>query len=82
MTTIEIFEPRYRDRVVLLAKYRLPANADVQVNITKGSYKGLYLVAAADIAKAKDEVMMSKNGREIAMKAVPLGSLQRLEEKG
>lgn len=77
--TITVFEPRYRDRVVLLAKYRLPKDDLIQVKITKGAYKGLYEVKAEDIRAAKSETMMSKQGQPIAMKAVPLDKLVAVE---
>lgn len=80
MTTIEVFEPRYHDMTVLLAKYRLPANADVYVKISKGAYKGKYLVTASDIAKAKDDMMMSKSGHPIGLKAIPIAALRRVDE--
>ena len=41
---IEIRAPRYRDRVVLLAKYRLACGQDVDVKILYGAYKGVYHV--------------------------------------
>lgn len=78
MTTIEVFEPRYRDRVVLLAQYRLPASEPVNVKITKGAYQGLYEVSAEDLAEAKDDMIMSKSGSPIKMKAVPIAKLKRL----
>lgn len=75
---IVVFEPRYRDKKVLLAKYRLPKNEDVIVNITKGAYKGNYKVSAKDIAEADDDVMQSKQGNHIALKAVSLDKLERI----
>ena len=41
---IEIRAPRYRDRVVLLAKYRLTCGQGVDVKILYGAYKGIYHV--------------------------------------
>lgn len=79
--TIEVFEPRYRDSTVLLVKYRLPNNSDVIINITKGAYKGKYLVKADDIKAGKDEVMMSKQGRPISMKVISLNKLIKQEEQ-
>ena len=38
---IEIRAPRYRDRSVLLAKYRLTCGKGVDVKILNGAYKGI-----------------------------------------
>ena len=73
---IEVFEPRYRDRVVLLAKYRLQEGRDQVVRITKGAYKGDYMVTWEDIKNAKDDVMSSKTGFEVKLKAVALDKLK------
>ena len=48
---IEIRAPRYRDRVVLLARYRLPAGQGVDVKILHGAYKGVYHVSSMNITK-------------------------------
>lgn len=42
---IKVKAPRYRDRTVLLARYRLPAGQGVDVEILTGAYKGVYKVS-------------------------------------
>lgn len=72
---IEIWEPRYRDRSVLLAKYkvnRLKSDIGVKVKIEKGAYKGDWLVSNEALEDAKEEKMKTKNGMEIEMISVPL----------
>ena len=76
---IVIKSPRYRDRTVLLARYRLPCGQDVKVKITEGAYKGIYNVANDVICKSPIEGMKTKQGKTIAMRAVPLDAKERVE---
>lgn len=68
---IEIRAPRYRDRVVLLAKYRLACGQDVDVKILYGAYKA--------ICESPIEPMTTKQGKQIQMRAVPLDKMERVE---
>ena len=77
---IIIKSPRYRDRTVLLARYRLPAGQDVDVKITEGAYKGVYKVRNDVICKSPIENMKTRNGTLLSMRAVPLDDLERIEE--
>ena len=77
---IVIREPRYRDRTVLLARYRLPAGQSVYVRIMRGSYCGLYIASNDAIIKAPIEEMKTKQGKTISMRAVPLDDLERIGE--
>lgn len=81
MITIDIQEPRYRDRTVLLARYRLPAGYDVYVNIMKGAYKGLYIANQDVISEAPIEEMKTRKGKVISMRAVPLDNLERVKDE-
>ncbi len=76
---IKIKAPRYRDRTVLLARYRLPAGQDVDVEILSGSYKGIYKVRNEVICKASIENMKTKQGKIITMRAIPLDAMERVE---
>ena len=76
---INIKSPRYRDRTVLLARYRLPCGQDVKVKITEGAYKGIYNVTNDVICKSPIEGMETKQGKIIAMRAVPLDAMERVE---
>lgn len=77
---IIIKSPRYRDRTVLLARYRLPCGQGVQVKILYGAYKGLYRVSNTAICNSPIEGMETKQGNIIAMRAVPLDALERIGE--
>lgn len=68
---IKIRAPRYRDRVVLLAKYRLPCGTDVDVEILYGAYKGVYHVTNKTICESPIESMTTKQGKQIAMRGSP-----------
>lgn len=76
---IDIKAPRYRDRVVLLAKYRLPCGTGVDVRILYGAYKGVYHVSNEVICQSPVEPMTTKQGKQIAMRAVPLDKMERVK---
>ena len=80
MTVLDIFEPRYRDNTVLLARYKLPAGQDVKVSIKKGAYKGLYKVTNETICHSAIETINSRSGRPIQMRAVSLDAMERIED--
>lgn len=64
---IIIKSPRYRDRTVLLARYRLPCGQDV------------YKVPNDVICNSPIEGMETKQGKTIAMRAIPLDAMERVE---
>jgi len=76
---IIIKSPRYRDRSVLLARYKLPCGQDVKVKITEGAYKGVYNVPNQVIINSPIEGMETKQGKIIAMRAIPLDAMERVE---
>lgn len=76
---IIIKSPRYRDRTVLLARYRLPCGQDVKVKITEGAYKGVYKVSNNIICNSPIEGMETKQGKIIAMRAIPIDAMERVE---
>ena len=76
---ITIKSPRYRDRVVLLAKYKLSCGKDADVEILYGAYKGIYKVKNEVIINSPIEGMETKQGKIIAMRAVQLDAMERVE---
>jgi len=76
---IKIKAPRYRDRSVLLARYRLPCGQGVTVEILTGAYKGVYKVSSDTICKSPIEGMETKQGKIIAMRVIPLDAMERVE---
>ena len=76
---IEIREPRYKDRRVLLARYKLPCGRDVDVRILKGRYAGVYHVTNNTICDSPIETMMTRYGKPIAMRAVLIDNMERIE---
>lgn len=76
---IEIWEPRWKDRRVLIARYRIPAGQDFEIKIVKSAAKGIYRVTNDLICKSPIEVMKTKTGKEIQMRAVPLDELERIK---
>lgn len=78
---IKIKEPRYRDRKVLVARYRIPCGGGVTIEILKGSYKGVYKVSNEDICSSDIESMQTRNGTTISMRAIPLDKLERIGDE-
>lgn len=76
---IKIKAPRYHDRTLLIARYRIPAGTNFKVEVLTGSYKGIYKVTNEVICKSPVEAMKTRNGKSILMRAVPLDALERLE---
>ena len=76
---IEIWEPRYRDRTVLVASHKMPSRADIELNITRGAYKGRYFVDGDYARSCTKEKMKTKNGGEIEVVVIPLDKLRKVE---
>lgn len=77
---IEIWEPRYKDMTVLLARDKIAVGKDAEIEITKSkAYKGRYVVSAKDLEESPDELMKTKSGFMKPMKAVPFNKLRRME---
>ena len=74
---IEIWEPRYRDRSVLIAAYKVPDRGDVDVEITRGYYKGKYRIDGDTVRSARSEQMDTKKGGTVEVKIVGLDKLER-----
>jgi len=71
---IEIFSPRWRDRVALVAKYKVVSGTN-EIRFTKaGSYNGVYSVDGDVIRKCALDI----NGK-IDCYVVPLAKLERAE---
>lgn len=76
---IKIKAPRYRDRSVLLARYRLPCGQDVNVEIETGAFKGIYKVQNEILCKAPIEGLETKQGKIIAVRVVSIDAMERVE---
>ena len=75
---IQIWEPRYRDMKVLVARYKLPPGGDIDIEIMKGARKGFYHVKNQSICSSPIEYMKTRNGRKIEMRAIPFDKLERV----
>ena len=73
---VEVWEPRYRDRVVLVAtrKVKYP----LEIKITKGAYQGECVVDEGDY---KHDKMQTKSGDLLDMTCIPLDKLRRIDGK-
>lgn len=74
---IKIWAPRYHDRKVLVARYKLPCGTGVDLEIQKGACKGFYHASSELIAKSPIESMRTKSGGTIQVRAIPLDELER-----
>lgn len=74
MNLIEIWQPRWRDKVVLLAKYKVANDNKIVFTKTK-SMPGAYYVSGA-IAK---QCPVDYNGK-IECYAVPIDKLEKMDE--
>lgn len=71
-TWIEIWEPRYHDRTVLVATHKI--NERNKIRILKGAYKGDYFISGI----AAKSYPIQSNGR-INCYAIPLSQLEVLQ---
>lgn len=76
---IKIWEPRYRDKKVLVACHRVPYGFGAEVEITKGAYKGKYKITSTDLERSAIETLAVKRGGTIRVRAVPIDYLRRIE---
>lgn len=76
---IEIWEPRWHDRTVLIAAYRVKPGEDVEIEIMKSAFKGRYIVPYEVIEKAPVEKMKTKKGGEVKVIVVSLDDIVPLE---
>lgn len=75
---IKVKYPRYADKKILLARYRLTCGQDVEVQILAGNYKGIYKVTNEVICKSPIETHKTRNGHAVSMRAVDLSQLERI----
>ena len=75
---IVIKSPRYHDRVVLVARYKLTCGQDATIKILYGAYKGIYKAKHQDIVNSPIEGLETKQGKMIAVRAIPLDVLERI----
>lgn len=70
----KIWQPRWRDRCVLIAKYKVGKH-NVIVFTNAPSLKGEWYASRETIEKYKTEEMQTKNGSTITVYPVPLDEL-------
>lgn len=76
---IEIWEPRYRDKTVLVANYKIPTSGNLELRITKGYYAGEYTVDEEVAFNCPIEQMGTKSGGTIDVRVIPLDKLKKKE---
>lgn len=79
---IEIWEPRWHDRTVLIAEFKCPRTGDFEIKILKSkAVEGTYIVKEEVFKNAKRELMKTKKGVMMKMVVVPLDELIKKEEE-
>lgn len=77
---IKILEPRYRDRKVLVACHKIPCGGDIEIQIAKGAYSGIYKAKNDDICASQVEYMKTRQGGKLKIRAIPIDKLVRIGE--
>ena len=77
--SIKIWEPRYRDRGCLIARYKIPAGQAIEVEIERGAYKGLYKVQPETIAHSNIESLSTRNGQTISVRVISLDEMEKIK---
>lgn len=77
---IVIKQPRYRDRTVLVARYKIPCGKGITIKILEGAYKGIYKVSSDVICASPIETMSTRYGKTISMRAIGLDNLERTDD--
>ena len=78
---IQINQPRYRDRTILIARYKIPCGKDITVEILSGAYKGIYKITNDVLCSSPIETMQTRYGKSISMRAVSLDNIERIEDE-
>lgn len=76
---IKINEPRYHDRVVLIARYHITCGQGITIQILRGAYAGEYKITNEVVCASPIETMRTRSGKDLSMRAVPLDKLVRLK---
>lgn len=76
---IKIIEPRYHDRAVLVARYKIPCGQDFAIQILKGAYAGEYKITNDVVCTSPIETMQTRSGKQLSMRAVPLDKIERVK---
>lgn len=77
---IEIGTPRYHDRILSIAVYKIPQGIDFPVRILEGAFAGTYLVRSKVVNQSNIGYIKSRDGQKVAMREIPLDRLERIEE--
>lgn len=75
---IKIWQPRYRDRTCLVAKYYLTEGKSACIYIVQGSYKGMYNVSPEVIEASPLEDFTTRSGKVMKVRAIPLDKMDRV----
>lgn len=75
MNQIVIFEPRWHDRVVLIAEHRLAD--DNEIVIDNKNFPHPYYITRQRVMSFPQQLVPSKAGKQIPMRQVPIIELEK-----
>lgn len=74
---IEILSPRYRDRTILIAPWKIAYGHPAGITIKYGAYKGDYTAPWKALKNASTTQIKTKTGKLLDMLVVSLDDLER-----
>ena len=74
----KVWSPRWKDRMVLLADYKLATHNKIVFPKAK-SLEGDWYISGTEAKKYPTEPMKTKSGTYLTMRVVPIDALQPLE---
>jgi hypothetical protein len=80
MPQIIIFAPRYRDKVILIAKWKVSTHNIIKITKSK-AYNGEYYLSSSTISKYPLEIIKDKTGVDRLFYAVPVDELKIYENQ-
>ena len=82
MNAIEIWQPRYKDNVVLVAKYKVKAGLNY-IKFTKAKHLAgmIFAINSTEVCRCPIENIEGKNGSYHSMYAIPFDWLHRIEDE-
>ena len=76
---IRIWQPRYHDRKVLVARYKCACGQGIDIEIMRGAMKGIYHATNETIIKSPIEKMRTRDGNTMSVRAISMDELIRKE---
>lgn len=76
---IKIWQPRYKDKIVLIATYKIVSGKDTEFEITEGYYKGKYIAPWSVVKDCAIENKPTRSGHKMDFTVVPIKDLVKVD---